>query len=44
MDTLFVSNAAGGMNKDFRVGDIMIITDHINLFPENPTRKKIMKS
>lgn len=34
--TLFVSNAAGGMNKEFRVGDIMIITDHINLFPENP--------
>ena len=36
--TLFVSNAAGGMNKEFRVGDIMIITDHINLFPENPLR------
>jgi len=39
-DTLFVSNAAGGMNKDFRVGDVMIITDHINLFPENPLRGK----
>lgn len=38
--TLFVSNAAGGMNKKFRVGDIMIITDHINLFPENPLRGK----
>ena len=36
--TLFVSNAAGGMNKEFRVGDIMIITDHINMFPENPLR------
>jgi len=36
--TLFVSNAAGGMNKDFKVGDIMIICDHINLFPENPLR------
>ena len=36
--TLFVSNAAGGMNKEFRVGDVMIITDHINLFPENPLR------
>ncbi len=35
---LFVSNAAGGMNKEFRVGDIMVITDHINLFPENPLR------
>lgn len=40
VNTLFVSNAAGGMNKDFRVGDIMIITDHINLFPENPLRGK----
>lgn len=36
--TLFVSNAAGGMNKEFRVGDVMIITDQINLFPENPLR------
>lgn len=40
VDTLFVSNAAGGMNKNFRVGDVMIITDHINLFPENPLRGK----
>lgn len=40
VDTLFVSNAAGGMNKDFKVGDVMIITDHINLFPENPLRGK----
>lgn len=38
VETLFVSNAAGGMNKEFRVGDIMAITDHINLFPENPLR------
>ena len=35
---LYVSNAAGGMNKEFRVGDVMVITDHINLFPENPLR------
>ena len=40
IETLFVSNAAGGMNKEFKVGDIMIITDHINLFPENPLRGK----
>lgn len=38
--TLFVSNAAGGMNKEFMVGDVMVITDHINLFPENPLRGK----
>ena len=40
INTLFVSNAAGGMNKEFRVGDVMVITDHINLFPENPLRGK----
>lgn len=40
VERLFVSNAAGGMNKEFKVGDIMIITDHINLFPENPLRGK----
>ena len=40
VDTLFVSNAAGGMNKEFKVGDVMIITDQINLFPENPLRGK----
>ena len=40
ISTLFVSNAAGGMNKEFRVGDVMIITDHINLCPENPLRGK----
>lgn len=36
--TLFVSNAAGGTNPSFRIGDIMIITDHINYMPENPLR------
>ncbi len=40
VETLFVSNAAGGMNKEFKVSDVMIITDHINLFPENPLRGK----
>ena len=40
VNTLFVSNAAGGMNPDFQIGDIMIITDHINLFPEHPLRGK----
>ncbi len=36
IDLLIVSNAAGGMNSDFKVGDIMLINDHINLFPDNP--------
>jgi len=38
--TLFVSNAAGGMNPQFKIGDLMVITDHINLFPEHPLRGK----
>jgi len=38
--TLFVSNAAGGMNPSFKIGDIMVITDHINLFPKHPLRGK----
>lgn len=36
--TLLISNAAGGMNKTFKVGDLMIIRDHINLQPEHPLR------
>lgn len=35
ISTLLVSNAAGGVNFDYRIGDIMIIRDHINLIP-NP--------
>ena len=38
--TLFVSNAAGGMNPTFKVGDLMVIRDHINLFPEHPLHGK----
>ena len=38
--TLFVSNAAGGMNPKFNIGDLMVITDHINFFPEHPLRGK----
>lgn len=37
---LMVSNAAGGMHPDFKVGDLMMIEDHINLFPEHPLRGK----
>ena len=35
IDYLFVSNAAGGVNTSFHTGDLMIITDHINMIP-NP--------
>lgn len=35
IETLFVSNAAGGLDRSFKVGDLMVIRDHINLLP-NP--------
>jgi purine-nucleoside phosphorylase len=36
VSTLLISNAAGGMNPQFRRGSIMLITDHINLLGDNP--------
>lgn len=36
VETLLISNAAGGMNPHYRKGDLMLVTDHINLQPENP--------
>ena len=33
---LFVSNASGGVNPAFEIGDLMLITDHINFLPEHP--------
>jgi len=36
IEKLFVSNASGGVNPDFEIGDLMILNDHINLFPTNP--------
>ena len=37
---LIVSNASGGVNPDYKVGSIVIINDHINMFPEHPLRGK----
>ena len=37
---LIVSNASGGVNKDFQVADVMLIKDHINMMPEHPLRGK----
>lgn len=35
---LVLSNAAGGVNANFKVADVMILTDHINMMPEHPLR------
>lgn len=35
---VFLSNASGGINPDFEIGDLMIIRDHISFFPESPLR------
>lgn len=38
VEKLIVSNASGGVNATYKVGDIALITDHINLMPEHPLR------
>jgi purine-nucleoside phosphorylase len=38
IENLIVSNASGGLDPDYKVGELMVIEDHIDLFPENPLR------
>ncbi len=40
IEHLLVSNATGGLNPVYKIGDLMIITDHINMFPEHPLHGK----
>lgn len=40
LQNLIVSNASGGVNPNYKVGDVVIITDHINMMPEHPLRGK----
>ncbi|HYQ58385.1 MAG TPA: purine-nucleoside phosphorylase [Draconibacterium sp.] len=40
LKNLFVSNASGGLNPDWHVGEIVLLSDHINFFPEHPLRGK----
>ena len=40
VENIILSNASGGVNPSFNVGDLMLIRDHINFFPEHPLRGK----
>lgn len=40
VQTLVVSNASGGVNPNYKVGDVILIKDHINFFPDHPLRGK----
>ncbi|WP_313215075.1 purine-nucleoside phosphorylase [Soonwooa sp.] len=40
IQNLLLSNASGGVNPNFQVGDIMLVKDHINMMPEHPLRGK----
>jgi purine-nucleoside phosphorylase len=40
VEKLIVSNAAGGVHPDFKIGSVMLIKDHINMMPEHPLRGK----
>ena len=40
VEKLIVSNASGGVNPIYKVGDVVILKDHINMMPEHPLRGK----
>ena len=40
IEMLFISNAAGALNPNYKISDLMILNDHINLLPENPLTGK----
>lgn len=40
IEKLFISNAAGGLNPEYKISDLMVIDDHINLMTENPLTGK----
>ena len=43
INKLIITNASGGVNKNYKIGDIMLIKDHINMIPEHPLRGENIK-
>ncbi|WP_113738335.1 purine-nucleoside phosphorylase [Blattabacterium clevelandi] len=43
VDKLILINISGGVNPNYKIGDIMLVKDHINLLPENPKIKKFIE-
>ncbi|AFJ90707.1 purine nucleoside phosphorylase [Blattabacterium sp. (Blaberus giganteus)] len=44
IDKLILINISGGVNPNYKIGDVMLIKDHINFFPENPNIKEFIKN
>ncbi|WP_185866241.1 purine-nucleoside phosphorylase [Blattabacterium cuenoti] len=44
IDKLILINISGGVNPNYKMGDVMLVKDHINLFPENPNVKDFIKN
>lgn len=43
VETIILTNAAGGVNKTFKAGDLMVLTDHINMMGDNPLKGESAK-
>ncbi|WP_238784791.1 purine-nucleoside phosphorylase [Blattabacterium cuenoti] len=44
IDKLILINLSGGVNPNYKMGDVMLVKDHINFFPENPNIKEFIKN
>ncbi|WP_238784998.1 purine-nucleoside phosphorylase [Blattabacterium cuenoti] len=44
IDKLILINISGGVNPNYKMGDVMLVKDHINFFPENPDIKEFIKN
>ncbi|WP_185853567.1 purine-nucleoside phosphorylase [Blattabacterium cuenoti] len=44
IDKLILINISGGVNPNYKMGDVMLVKDHINLFPESPNIKDLIKN